>query len=152
MKKHNSPESNVAKAGERLVKLFLDDETKPFAEFRSPVKFSMDTTKIPDGPHRLRIVAKSSNNVEGVKEIPFEVRNGPDIAVVGLKPNEIVDDQIAITVNAYGSEHEDEFVVTGSETPKGIPAWVWALLIGFIGFALFYFIMYSTPEFYKSFF
>jgi hypothetical protein len=136
----------------RVIKLFLDDETRPFAEFRPPVKFMLDTTKIPDGKHRLKIVAKSSSNVEGVKEIPFEVRNGPEIAVVGLKANEVVDDQVSITVNAYGSERRDEFVVTGSETPKGIPAWVWAIVIGFIGFALFYFIMYWTPEFYQSFF
>ncbi len=140
------------KEDNRIIKVFLDDETRPFAEFRPPVKFMLDTTKIPDGKHRLKIVAKSSSNVEGVKEIPFEVRNGPEIAVVGLKAHEVVDDQVAITVNAYGSERRDEFVVTGSETPKGIPAWVWAIVIGFIGFALFYFIMYSTPEFYKSFF
>lgn len=136
----------------RIIKIFLDDEKKPFAEFRPPVKFVLDTTKIPDGKHRLKIVARSSSHVEGIKEIPFEVRNGPEIAVVGLKPGEIVDDQVAITLNAYGSERKDEFVVTGSETPKGIPAWVWALVIAFIGFALFYFIMYSTPEFYESFF
>lgn len=136
----------------RIIKIFLDDEKKPFAEFRPPVKFVLDTTKIPDGKHRLTVVAKSSSNVEGIKEIPFEVRNGPEIAVVGLKPGEIVDDQVAITLNAYGSERRDEFEVTGSETPKGIPAWVWALVIAFIGFALFYFIMYSTPEFYESFF
>jgi len=134
----------------RIIKVFLDDEDKPFAEFRPPIKFVLDTTKIPDGKHRLKIVAKSSNNVEGVKEIPFEVRNGPEIAVVGLRSGEIVDNQVAITLNAYGSERKDEFVVTGSETPKGIPAWVWALVITFIGFALFYFTMYSTSEFYKS--
>ncbi|WP_373522859.1 cytochrome C [Aquiflexum sp.] len=136
----------------RIIKVFLNDEEKPFAEFHPPVKFVLDTTKIPDGKHRLRIVAKSSNNVEGVKEIPFEVRNGPEISVVGLKSGEIVDNQVAIILNAYGSERKDEFIVTGSETPKGIPAWVWALVVAFIGFALFYFIMYSTPEFYKSFF
>jgi len=136
----------------RIIKVFLDDEEKPFAEFSPPVKFILDTTKITDGKHQLKIVAKSSNNIEGIKVIPFEVRNGPEIALVGLSPGEIVDNQVAITLNAYGSERQDEFVITGSETPKGIPAWVWALVIAFIGFGLFYFIMYSTPEFYKSFF
>ncbi|WPP51957.1 cytochrome C [Catalinimonas niigatensis] len=136
----------------RVIKIFLDDEDVPFAEFKPPVKFMLDTTKIPDGKHRLKIVAKSSNNVEGIKVIPFEVRNGPEIAVVGLRANEVVDEKVSITVNAYGSERRDQFVVTGSETPKGIPAWVWAIVIGFIGFAIFYFIMYWTPDFYKSFF
>lgn len=136
----------------RIIKLFLNDENKPFAEFRPPVKFMLDTTKIPDGKHLLKIVAKSSSNVEGLKVIPFEVRNGPEIAVVGLKAHEVVDDQVSITINAYGSERRDQFVVTGSETPKGIPAWVWAIVIGFMGFAVFYFIMYWTPDFYQSFF
>ncbi len=135
----------------RTIKVFLDDDPKPFAEFAPPVKFIFDTTKIPDGKHILKIVAKSTDNVEGVKTIPFEVRNGPAIAVVGLKDNEIVNEQIPITINAYGSERNDVFVVTGSETPKAIPAWVWALLIMFIGFALFYLIMYLKPDFYKSF-
>jgi len=136
----------------RLIKVFLDDEVKPFAEFHPPVKFLMNTTKIPDGKHKLRIVAKSSSNIEGIKEIPFEVRNGPEISVVGLSANEIVDDHVSITINAYGSERRDEFIVVGSETPKGIPSWVWALVIGFIGFAVFYFIMYWTPNYYKSLF
>jgi len=136
----------------RLIKVFLDDEVKPFAEFHPPVKFLMNTTKIPDGKHKLRIVARSSSDIEGIKEIPFEVRNGPEISVVGLSANEIVDDHVSITINAYGSERRDEFIVVGSETPKGIPSWVWALVIGFIGFAVFYFIMYWTPNYYKSLF
>lgn len=147
-------EINIAETSDhqKVIKVFLDEEETPFAEFRPPVKFVLDTTKIPDGKHRLKVVAKSTNNVEGVKVIPFEVRNGPEIAVMGLKEGDVVDQQVAITLNAYGSERQDEFVISGSENPKGVPAWVWAILIAFIGFGLFYFIMYSTPEFYKSFF
>jgi len=66
--------------------------------------------------------------------------------------NEVVDTQVSITINAYGSETNDSFVIRGSETPKAIPAWVWALLVIFVGFALFYAIMYWNPELYKSFF
>lgn len=135
----------------RVVKIFLDDDPVPFGEFSPPVKFVLDTTKIPDGKHRLKIVAKSTDNVEGVRTIPFEVRNGPAIAVVGLEDNEIVNDHIPVTINAYGSERSDIFVVTGSETPKAVPSWVWALLIVFAGFALFYLIMYLNPDLYSSF-
>lgn len=135
----------------RVVKIFLDDDPVPFGEFSPPVKFVLDTTKIPDGKHRLKIVAKSTDNVEGVRTIPFEVRNGPAIAVVGLEDNEIVNDHIPVTINAYGSERSDIFVVTGSETPKAVPSWVWALLIAFAGFALFYLIMYLNPDLYSSF-
>lgn len=135
----------------RIVKVFLDDDPVPFAAFSPPVKFILDTTKIPDGKHRLKIVAKSTDNVEGMRVVPFEVRNGPAIAVVGLRENEVVSDQVPVTINAYGSERSDIFVVTGSETPKAVPSWVWALLIAFVGFALFYVIMYLTPDLYKSF-
>lgn len=137
--------------GNRNIRIFLDGDPVPFAEFTPPVKFVFDSTKIPDGKHELKIVAVSSSGIEGVKHIPFEVRNGPSISVIGLKPNEVVNEQIPITVNAYGSERSDLFIVTGSENPKGIPAWIWALVLSFVGFALFYLIMYLSPDFYKSF-
>ncbi len=135
----------------RTVKVFLDSDPTPFAEFAPPVRFVFDTTKIPDGKHVLKIVARSTNGNEGIRTIPFEVRNGPAISVVGLKENEIVNDQIPVTINAYGSERNDVFVVTGSETPKAIPAWVWAMVVAFVGFALFYIIMYWNPDLYNSF-
>ncbi|WKV12963.1 cytochrome C [Marivirga harenae] len=136
----------------RIVKVYLDDENEPFGSFKPPVKFDLDTTKIADGKHKLKIVAKSSSGVEGIKEIPFEVKNGPEISVIGLKNHEIVDSTTSITINAYGSETNDEFVIKGSETPKAIPAWVWAIVIAFIGFALFYLIMYWDSDLYNSFF
>lgn len=135
----------------RIIKVFLDDEPRPFAEFAPPVKFILDTTKIPDGEHSLKIVARSTSGKEGVKHVPFVVKNGPDIQVVGLSAGETINEQIAVTINAYGSERNDYFLIRGSETPKGIPAWVWALVVIFIAFGLFYLIMYWSPEFYKSF-
>lgn len=137
---------------ERIIKVFLDDDPAPFAEFKPPVKVMLDTTKIPDGKHKLRIIAKSTDGIEGMKEVPFEVRNGPAIDLVGLKANDVVDDQLTLTINAYGSERKDFFVVTGSETPKAIPSWVWAIVIGFLGWAMFYGIMYWNQDNYTSFF
>lgn len=136
----------------RIIKVFLDDDPAPFAEFKPPVKMMLDTTKITDGKHQLKIIAKSTDGVEGIKIVPFEVRNGPAIDLVGLKENDVVDDKVTLTINAYGSERKDFFVVTGSETPKGIPSWVWAILIGFFGWALFYAIMYWNQDSYSSFF
>lgn len=136
----------------RIVKVFLDDDPNPFAEFSPPVKFVFDTTKIPDGKHKLKIIAKSTNGIEGIRTLNFEVRNGPAITLLGIKENEIVNEQIPITINAYGSERNDVFVLSGSETPQAIPAWVWALLLSFFGFAVFYFIMYWDSDAYKSFF
>ncbi|MEM9649382.1 MAG: cytochrome C [Bacteroidota bacterium] len=137
---------------ERTIRVFLDEEEQPFAEFAPPVKFEMDTTKIPDGKHILKVVAKSSKGNEGIRTIPFEVRNGPQISIIGLKDNEVVDNQLPITINAYGSESQETFVITGSETPKAVPSWVWVLLISFVAFAIFYSIMNWHPNFYKSFF
>ncbi len=140
------------KESDKTIRIFLDDDPRPFAEFESPVKFMLDTTKIPDGKHQLKIVANSTNGNEGIKIIPFEVRNGPTISVVGLKKEDVVGSKIPITINAYGSERNDLFVITGSETPKAIPSWIWAMVILFIAFGVFYLIMYWKPDFYHSFF
>ncbi len=134
----------------RVVKVFLDDEEKPFGEFQPPVEIVLDTTKIPDGKHELKVVAKTSGMMEGIKIIPFEVRNGPDISVLGLKPNQTINTETSVLINAYGSETTDRFVLRGSEDPKPIPAWVWALIISFIAYGLFYLIMYWTPDHYVS--
>ncbi len=136
----------------RIIKVFLDDDTQAFGEFTPPVKFVLDTTKIPDGKHSLKIVAKSSDNLEGIKIIPFEVRNGPEISVIGLKDNEVIDTQTPIVINAYGSETKDKFIIRGSENPKAIPSWIWALIIVIFAFSLFYLVMFLKPELYKSFF
>lgn len=136
----------------RIVKVYLDNDPAPFASFKPPVKVMLDTTKIPDGKHKLKIVAKSTDGVEGIREVPFEVRNGPAIDLVGLKENDVVDDKVTLTINAYGSERKDFFIVTGSETPKAIPSWVWAIVIGFIGWGLFYIITHWNQGDYSSFF
>ncbi|MCK0156792.1 cytochrome C [Cellulophaga sp. F20128] len=136
----------------RKVTVFLDDEKVPFGVFEPPAKLILDTTKISDGKHTLKIKAVSSKGIEGVRVIPFEVRNGPEIAVIGLKDNEIIESNTAITINAYGSESSESFIIRGSETPKAIPSWVWACIIAFVGFAIFYLITHWTMNTYKSFF
>lgn len=140
------------KETEKTIKVYLDDEIQPFAEFEPPIKFTLDTTKIPDGKHQLKIVANSTEGNEGIKIIPFEVRNGPMIYVLGLKDHETVTEKIPITINAYGSERSDRFEIIGSETPRAIPSWIWALIILFIGFGIFYVIMYWKQDLYTSFF
>ncbi len=135
-----------------IVKIFLDNESLPFAEVETPTKILFDTTKIPDGKHTLRLVASSSGNREGIKIIPFEVRNGPSISVIGIKENQVVESQLPITINAYGSERKEIFVVRGSENPKGIPIWIWVVLILFVGWGLHYLFLYWTKDNYNSFF
>lgn len=124
------------------VLIFVDDDPQPIAEFVSPVNFELDTRKLPDGKHSLKIVSKDPTGKEGVRHIPFEVRNGPAISIEGIKENAVVDGVLPLMINAYGKGDSKRFLITGSETPQSIPAWVWILIIGFVGWSLFYLVQY----------
>ncbi|MBE9461322.1 cytochrome C [Dyadobacter subterraneus] len=124
------------------VFLFLDKEQTPFAEFVSPVNFELDTRKIVDGKHELKIISKDPTGKEGIRIIPFEVKNGPAIAVEGITENAVVDGVVPLMINAYGKGDQKQFLITGSETPQSIPAWIWILLVGFLGWSIYYLIRY----------
>lgn len=124
------------------VLIFVDDDPQPIAEFVSPVNFEFDTRKLPDGKHSLKIVSKDPTGKEGVRQIPFEVRNGPAISIEGIRENSVVDGVVPLMINAYGKGDSKRFLITGSETPQSIPAWVWILIIGFVGWSLFYLVQY----------
>lgn len=120
------------------VLIFLDDELKPYGEYLAPINFELDTKKLVDGDHVLKIVSKDPLGKEGIRKIPFVVRNGPSVAVEGLNEHDIVDGIIPIMINAYGKGDQKIFLIEGSETPRSIPAWVWAIVIGFVGWAIYY--------------
>lgn len=120
------------------IVVFIDDEQQPVAAFSSPVQFELDTRKLVDGMHTLRIVGKDPTGKEGIRLIPFEVKNGPAIDVEGIRENAVVDGVLPIMINAYGKGDQKKFLIEGSETPKSIPSWVWILIIGFTGWAVFY--------------
>lgn len=120
------------------VLIFIDDEIKPYGEFQAPINFEFDTTKLVDGEHTLKIVSKDPLGKEGIRRIPFIVRNGPAIAIEGIAENEIVDGVIPIMINAYGKGDQKKFLIEGSETPQSIPAWLWAVIIVFVGWAIYY--------------
>jgi hypothetical protein len=126
--------------------VFVDDEEQPIAAFTSPVNFELDTRKLVDGKHTLKIVSKDPNGKEGIRLIPFEVRNGPAIDVEGIRENAVVDGVLPIMINAYGKGDQKIFLIEGSETPKSIPSWVWILIIGFVGWALYYLFTYLTMK------
>lgn len=125
------------------VILFLDEDQTPIAEFVSPVHFDLDTRKMVDGKHSLKIISKDPTGKEGIRIIPFEVKNGPAIAIEGISENAVVDGVVPLMINAYGKGDQKRFLITGSETPQSIPAWIWILLIGFLGWAVYYLIRYS---------
>jgi hypothetical protein len=126
--------------------IFIDEDTKPVAEVLSPVSFELDTRKLTDGEHTLKIVSRDPAGKEGIRRIPFIVRNGPAIAVEGIKENAVVDGVLPLMINAYGKGDQKSFMIEGSETPQSIPAWVWMLIIGFAGWAMYYlFRYYAMP-------
>lgn len=120
--------------------LFIDDDPTPIARLSAPVTFELDTTRLIDGKHTLRIVSHGPAGKEGLRIIPFEVRNGPAIAVEGLKDDAVVDGVLPLMINAYGKGDAKNFVITGSETPQSIPYWIFILLIAFIAWSLYFLI------------
>ena len=92
-----------------IIYIFIDDEMKPLAQLLSPVNFELDTTKLVDGKHTLKIVSKDPSGKEGIRLIPFEVRNGPAIDVEGIKAEDVVDGIIPVMINAYGKGNQRNF-------------------------------------------
>ena len=124
------------------ILLFIDEETTPIAHLEAPASFEIDTRKLVDGRHTLKVVSRDATGKEGIRLIPFEVRNGPSINIEGLKENAIVDGIVPVMVNAYSKGDTEKFYIAGSETPKSIPTWIWILLILFFGWGLFYLLRY----------
>ncbi len=120
------------------IELFVDGETEPRATIDPPAPFDLDTTSLADGPHLLRVRAIEDDGTTGVHDIPFTVRNGPGIAVVGLADNEVVQGRVPLLVNAYASRAGDTFEPSRAETPAPVPTWTWVLCLLVAAWAMFY--------------
>lgn len=129
--------------------IFIDEEKVPVAELISPVNFELNTTKLVDGEHTLKVVSKDPTGKEGLRIIPFVVRNGPAIAIEGIKENAVVDGVIPIMINAYGKGNQKNFLIVGSETPQSIPFWIFILLILFAAWAVYFQISSAAVNLYK---
>jgi len=127
------------------VAIFIDDGDQPIGIYNSPVNFELDTTRLADGDHILRVVSKDPSGKEGLRKIPFKVRNGPDISIEGIKDHESIDGVIPLMISAYGKGDQKVFLIEGSETPRSIPGWVWILQLLFGGWAMYYLITTWLP-------
>jgi mono/diheme cytochrome c family protein len=114
------------------IEVFVDDEREPRASFEPPGELELDTSDLPDGRHVLRVRAIGDQGVAAREEIPFTVRNGPGIAVVGLHKEEVVRGRVPILLNAYENRPDDVFEPGRAETPAPIPTWTWVLAL-FVG-------------------
>lgn len=124
------------------VFIFIDDERQPIAELETPVNFELDTHKLVDGDHTLKIVSKDHIGKEGIRIIPFTVKNGPAIDIEGIKEKAVVDGLLSIRINAYGKGDQKTFLVVGSETPQSIPFWVWTTIIVIFAWGMYYLVRY----------
>jgi mono/diheme cytochrome c family protein len=120
------------------IEIFIDDETVPRQTLEPPATLELDTEDLADGPHRLRVHAIEESGTVGVEEIPFTVRNGPGIAVVGLSDGDTVRGRIPLLVNAFASRPGDAFEPTRAETPAPIPTWAWVLFLVVVAWGMWY--------------
>ncbi len=120
------------------VRLFVDDESSPRSEFEPPGTFNLDTHDLADGPHTLIVQAGEDDGTVGVERIPFTVRNGPGIALFGLREGETVRGRISLLVNAFESRVGDDFEPARAETPAPIPTWAFVLSLVVAAWAMYY--------------
>lgn len=67
------------------IEVYLDGASEPLAVLKEPpYRLNLDTRKIPDGEHVLRVVTHFRGGGQEVREIPFTVNNYPDVMVLGL--------------------------------------------------------------------
>jgi mono/diheme cytochrome c family protein len=128
------------------VDIYLDDDPAPIGSYRPPASFELDTTKLPDGPHKLTIRATGPGGVVGVRVVEFVVRNGPGIAVVGLSSGDIVEGKINVLVNAYAGTTEKEWEPKRAETPAPVPTWAWVLFLAIAAWSMFYWAENLRPD------
>jgi len=137
--------AGVSDEHDNEIIVYLDEGPEPIARYRPPGSFDLDTTTMEDGPHVLRIVAVDRSGRRGGRKIPFEVRNGPGIAVDGLRERDVVEGKISVLINAYGGAYEEKWEPRRAETPKPVPTWAWVVLISVVAWAMYYGIRQWRP-------
>lgn len=141
----------MAEEDKNKIHVYLDGQDEPIVSYRPPVRFELDTTRLEDGPHTLKVVASDSAGQQGVRTINFEVRNGPGIDVEGVRDEDILDGKVPILLNAYGGAKEPFWEPARAETPAPVPTWAWVLLLVIAAWSSFYIAQqWNTPEEYAG--
>lgn len=127
------------------ISIFLDGNADPISTYKPPVRFLLDTAKLADGDHVLRIQAVDAVGNVGVRSIQFTVANGPGITVTGLRAGSRVRGTVEIDVNAFGSD--EPFDPVRAESSGPVPVWTWVFFAVIVGWAAWYGIEYfKTPD------
>src|SRR5262249_54091847 len=134
-RRHRGAEEGIASM---RIEIFIDDESVPRQTLEPPATLELDTERLTDGPHRLRVHAIEDSGTVGVEEIPFIIRNGPGIAVVGLSDGDTVRGRIPLLINAFASRPGEAFEPARAETPAPIPTWAWVLFLVVVAWGMWY--------------
>ncbi len=120
------------------IEVFIDEQTAPYCVLTPPETFSLDTTRLDDGPHVIRFKAIDTDGSISLREIPFTVRNGPGIAVHGIVDHDVVRERVSVLANAYSSTVGDTFEPMRIETPAPIPTWAWLVVLATFAWGMWY--------------
>lgn len=108
------------------ISVFLDDEREPFATYRPPATFTLDTTALEDGDHSLRFRAVDSLGNVSNRTMHFSVHNGPGITITGLREGSRVSGQVELNVNAFSAS--EPFDPVRAESAAPVPVWTWVMM------------------------
>jgi mono/diheme cytochrome c family protein len=134
------------------IDIFLDGSAEPILRSTPPLSFELNTSHLEDGPHVLRVEAYDGQGMKGTRTIDFSVRNGPGIAVAGIREHDVLDGTIPVIVNAYGGTSVVDWEPSQAETPAPSPTWAWVLLLLVVAFGVFYGVQQwsPTPDFART--
>ncbi|MGH8325412.1 MAG: cytochrome C [Steroidobacteraceae bacterium] len=118
------------------VRIFLDDETEPFIDRPLPLDVALDTSKLPDGPHRIVVQARDGSGREGYEEVRFKVHNGPGVVISGLRPGSTRRGTVHLGIDAFSAD--DPFDPRHAEARSSIPVWVWVMSLFVVAWAVWY--------------
>jgi hypothetical protein len=134
---------------EPRIRIFLDDQSEPVAEYRPPAEVALDTNSLADGEHRLRVEAQDATGQIGLRNLRFLVRNGPGITISGLEEGAVVHGLVKFMVNAFGAE--EPFEPHRAESRSPIPVWVWVLTLVVAAWSAWYFVtLWNVPPDYAK--
>lgn len=120
------------------IEVYLDGRSTPLRVIDPPETFDLNTRDLSDGKHQLTLKAIDEGGSTSVREISFVVRNGPGIAVHGIRDNDIVAGEISVLANAYSSRIGDIFEPMRIETPAPIPTWAWLIVLIVFAWGMWY--------------
>ena len=120
------------------IDVYLDGDRDPFQTLVPPEKFQLDTTFMPDGPHKLLFIAIEDDGVASERTVHFTVQNGPSIAVHGMVEGDIIQGKVTVLANAYSAKMGDDFEPLRIESPVPIPTWAWVLFLSVLAWGAGY--------------